>query len=130
MAIKTEQPCVSLIKIKSTEYIPSIVQVAVDGVIQNNVTGLVIEYAPDKMPQAYITYNAISDVDGFMKVISTFDTDSIREAIKFLSLQLQFDEDLRDAWIYSIESALIESREKDIADTHEIAKAVLERIIE
>lgn len=105
-------------------------KVYIDGVEQQHISNLCVEYSPDSIPVATITYKAASDIDEFAKIQGIFDTDSIREAIKFLSLQLQFDKDLRDAWIYSIESALRECRENDIADTHKIAEAVLERIIE
>ena len=120
----------SRIKIESINENSTAHKVYIDGIKQNNISNLCIEYSPDSIPLAVITYNAASDIDEFAKIQGIFDTDSIREAIKFLSLQLQFDEDLREAWIYSIESALRKCRENDIADTHKIAEAVLERIIE
>ena len=120
----------SRIKVESINENSTTHKVYINGIEQNNISNLCIEYSPNSVPSAVITYNATSDIDEFAKIQGIFDTDSIREAIKFLSLQLQFDEDLREAWIYSIESALIESREKDVANTHEIATAVLERLIE
>lgn len=120
----------SRIKVESINENSTAHKVYINGIEQHNISNLCIEYSPYSAPSAVITYNAASDIDEFAKIQGIFDTDSIREAIKFLSLQLQFDEDLRDAWIYSIESALIESREKDVTNTHEIATAVLERLIE
>jgi len=120
----------SKIKVESINENSTAHNVYIDGIEQNNISNLCIEYSPYSIPAATITYNAASDIDEFAKIQGIFDTDSIREAIKFLSLRLQFDEDLREAWIYSIESALRECRENDIADTHKIAEAVLERIIE
>ena len=120
----------SKIKVESINENSTAHNVYINGIEQNNISNLCIEYSPYSIPVATITYNAASDIDEFAKIQGIFDTDSIREAIKFLSLRLQFDEDLREAWIYSIESALRECRENDIADTHKIAEAVLERIIE
>ena len=120
----------SKIKVESINENSTAHKVYIDGIEQNNISNICIEYSPYSIPSAVITYNAASDIDEFAKIQGIFDTDSIREAIKFLSLRLQFDEDLRDAWTYSIESALMECRENDIADTYKIAEAVLERIIE
>lgn len=120
----------SRIKVESENENSISYKVYIDGVEQEHISNLCIEYSPVEIPHAIVTYNAISNIDSLANIQGIFDTDSIREAIKFLSLQLQFDEDLRDAWIYSIESALRECRENDIADTHKIAEAVLERIIE
>lgn len=120
----------SRIKVESKNENSILHKVYIDGIEQHNISYLYVKYSPDSIPSAVITYKAISDINEFAKIQGIFDTDSIREAIKFLSLQLQFDEDLRDAWIYSIESALRECMENDISDTHKIAEAVLERIIE
>lgn len=120
----------SRIKVESINENSIAHKVYINGIEQHNISNLCIKYSPDSIPTVTVTYNAISDIDEFTKIHGIFDTDSIREAIKFLSLQLQFDEDLRDAWIYSIESVLRECRENDIADTHKIAESVLERIIE
>jgi len=120
----------SKIKVESINENSTVHKVYINGIEQNSISNLCVEYSPDSIPSVTATYIAISDIDEFASIQGIFDTDSIREAIKFLSLQLQFDEDLRDAWIYSIESALRECRENDIADTHKIAEAVLERIIE
>ena len=123
-------PLLSKIKVESINENSTAHKVYIDGIEQSHISNLCIEYSPCSIPSVTATYKAVSDIDTFAKIQGIFDTDSIREAIKFLSLQLQFDEDLRDAWIYSIESALRECRENDIADTHKIAEAVLERIIE
>lgn len=104
-----------------------------DGHYLNHVSGLVIDCAPDSVPQAYITVRALLDVD--LDVVShfRFEPDSIKEALRFLRFEIFTDDDFKEAWISSIKSALDDLEDLEQAKNHptntDKAGYILDRIV-
>ena len=109
-------------------------RVIVDGEELHHVAALNISYEPMSVPKADITLNAVGEIpDSEMAVYYHFETEDIRECVRFLALQLQLDEDFREAWKSSIYSALADLDSLEKAGAHHCnydrAAYILERLI-
>ena len=102
--------------------------VYVDGQEIAGVNSVDVHYSPDAIPTTDITIYSVPKIDHDLFARMHFEPTDIRECIKFLVLQLQFDNDFREAWILSIKSALDEMDE-DI-DNYGQAKRILDRIMD
>ena len=111
-----------------------VTHVEVDGIEIHNISSLDIEYRPTEIPQAIITLRSISDISGDMMVKFNFEPYNIRDCIKYLALQLQFDEDFRKAWQSSIYSALVDLERLEAGGAHtcnfDKAGYILDRLVE
>lgn len=108
--------------------------VSIDGISQNGIKSIYIDYEPNAIPEASITLNSVLDIDEDVAATFSFTPDSISECIKFLAMELQFDEELRNAWQSSIYSALVDLEKLEIggANTCTFDKAgyILDRLLE
>ena len=106
-----------------------------DGQELHGVRSIDVHYRPQEPLEADITLTSVTKIDHDLLAKFHFEPTDIRECIKFLALQLQMDDDFRDAWISSIKSAL-DDLDKFDEDSGEAvsnfnrAGYILERIIE
>ena len=104
-------------------------KVTVDGKEIHHISKIAVDIEPASIPTCTITLNSASEIDEKMIVGYGFDPASIRECMRYLDMQLQFNEVLRQAWLMSIVSAIDDCRKNRVEDTMEVAKRVLDRIM-
>lgn len=102
--------------------------VTIDGIRIPNVSSAVVEYEPNTVPTCTLTLNSLTGIDEQMIADIVFSPESIHDCIKFLSLRLQLDDDLREAWKATIETALKAAKEHNLS-IENTATAVINQII-
>lgn len=102
--------------------------VTIDGIHIPNVSSAVVEYKPNTVPTCTLTINSLAGIDERMIADIVFSPESIHDCIKFLSLRLQLDDDLRETWKSTIETALRNAKEHDLS-IENTATAVINQII-
>lgn len=102
--------------------------VTIDGIRIPNVSSAVVEYEPNTVPTCTLTLNSLTGIDEQMIADIVFVPESIHDCIKFLSLRLQLDDDLREEWKATIETALRNAKEHDLS-IENTATAVINQII-
>ena len=108
--------------------------VFVDGHELHGVTEMDVHFRPGEHIQADITLNSVTKIDHDVIASFHFDPSDIRECVKFLSLQLQLDDNFREAWMLSIKSALDDlskfDEDTEHLDNYDKAGYILDRIVE
>ena len=99
-----------------------------DGIEIRGVKEFFVSYLPDEVPQAQITLNTVSDIDEDMLVKFDFDPESITECVKFLYLECQLHEELKEAFVGSVYSAVKELESKENMCAYDKAKFITDRI--
>lgn len=79
-------------------------------------TAVNIDYQVNSIPEAVITVNAIPEIDDHVLASFRFESESVKDCIKFLCLQMQFDKDLYEAAKATIYSALKDLDGEDVCD--------------
>lgn len=102
--------------------------VTIDGIRIPNVSSAVVEYEPNTVPTCTLTINSLTGIDEQMIADIVFSPESIHDCIKFLSLRLQLDDDLREEWKATIETALKAAKEHNLS-IENTATAVINQII-
>lgn len=102
--------------------------VTIDGIRIPNVSSAVVEYEPNTVPTCTLTLNSLTGIDEQMIADIVFSPESIHDCIKFLLLRLQLDDDLREEWKATIETALRNAKEHNLS-IENTATAVINQII-
>ena len=102
--------------------------VTIDGIRIPNVSSVVVEYEPNTVPTCTLTVNSLAGIDEQMIADIVFSPESIHDCIKFLSLRLQLDDDLREEWKATIETELRNAKEHNLS-IENTATAVINQII-
>lgn len=121
-------PILSNVKISPIDNNHIAHQVTIDGIRIPNVSSAVVEYEPNTVPTCTLTINSLAGIDDQMIADIVFSPESIHDCIKFLSLRLQLDDDLREAWKATIETALRNAKEHNLS-IENTATAVINQII-
>lgn len=109
-------PHINHLKVTPINNNPLYHEVILDSVPIHGATAVNIDYQVNSIPVAVITVNAIPEIDDHVLASFRFESESIRDCIKFLCLQMQFDKDLYEAAKATIYSALKDLDGTDTCD--------------
>ena len=121
-------PVLHNIKIEPLNNAHAFHKVIYDGIELQGVRELFVSYFPNEIPQAQITLNTVSNIDEDMLAKFEFDPESITECAKFLYLECQLHEELKEAFVGSVYSAVKELESKENMYAYDKAKFITDRI--